>query len=312
MTITSVGYAGTVDDEQWARLIPAAGGAFYSVENFGAFRVTAAAGTRTVQIAGSTGGASAYGVRAVSDTAVPKVLDAVPSGTRWDMIVLRRNWATKQSTLEVVQGGSARALPARTNNPGVADDQPLALARLAAGSTTIQEIVDLRCAVQNGGAFAWDDLVRTYLDQLGTSVRIGEVEWTRVTNASGALAWVSSNQADTGWVALPRGPKWTVPSGGGPAPGYLPQVRRVGSIVHLRGIMVATSGASVSNLGTVPVGFRPVVDTPLGAYHSGWGAGNHGELVVNNTGLLLVPPRYYSDSLGVGATIPLHGSWLVG
>lgn len=306
MTITSVGYAGTVDDEQWARLIPAAGGAFYSVETSGAFRVTAAAGTRTVQIAGGTGGASAYGVRAVSDTAVQKPLDAVPSGTRWDMIVLRRNWATKQSTIEVVQGGSARALPARTNNPGIADDQPLALVRVAAGQTTIQEIVDLRCAVHNGGAVAWDDLVRTYLDQLGTSVRIGNNDWTRVTNASGAATWVSSDETDTGWVNVPRGAGWS----NGHLAWHALRVRRVGVLVSIRGLIQnTTASASILNMATVPNGFRPAEPTPLGVYHSS--SGHFGELIVSNTGVLSGVAGYYSGSLPVKNYIPVHGNWFV-
>lgn len=312
MTINSVGYAGTVSDEQWARLIPSAGGANYTVESYGAFRVTAASGTRTVQVAASTDGAAGFGVRDVSDSVISKTLDSVPSGTRWDLIALRRNWATKESTIEVVQGGSAKAIPgppARNTTPGTLDDQPLALARVAAGSPDIQEIVDLRCSVQNGGAVAWDDLARSYLDQLGTELRIGATAWSRVTDAAGSPVWVSSDQTDTGWVAVAPAAGWV-----NAAP-YVLEVRAVGALVQVRGaLLVKTSAATVFNLGTVGGAFRPTRNVLLGARHGGYSSTGDfvGELMVSSAGVLSIPRYYYSGGLGSGAILPIGGMWFRG
>lgn len=306
MTITSVGYAGTVGDAQWANMVPRVGSGFYSVDDYSSFRVSIAAGTRTVQVA--AGGAQAYGVYAVSDAAAPITFPAVASGVRWDLISLRRNWATKATTLAVIPGGSSKALPPRTVTPGTLVDQPLYLVRLAAGSNAIQELVDLRCVVQNAGALAWDDLARSYLTQLGTELRIGNVSWSRVTDDAGAATWVSSEQGDTGWVDVPLGPGWGTPQGS-----YRTQVRAVGAIVSMRGVVSAdTSAAVITNFGTLPGPFRPATFTFLGATHGSSFSTFVGSLMVQPSGLISVPPGYYDGSLGIGRYVPMHGTWFRG
>lgn len=307
MAITSVGYAGTVGDVQWANMVPRVGSAFYSVDDAGSFKVTAAAGTRTVQVA--AGGAQSFGVYAVSDGPQTFELDSVASGVRWDMIVLRRNWATKATTIAVIQGGSTKALPPRTVTPGTLVDQPLGLVRLAAGSTSIQEIADVRCSVHNGGAVGWDDLVRSYLNQMGTVLRIGDTVWYRVTDGAGSPAWISSDMSDTGWVSVPTGLGWESASG------YPLEVRAIGPGVQLRGALSAkTAQASVLNLGVIPELFRPSRSVFLGAYHGGYSSsGNHvGELLLTAAGLIYVPPLYYDGSLGIGGVVPVHGNWFRG
>jgi len=305
MAITSVGYAGTVGDVQWANMVPRVGSAFYSVDDYASFRVTPAAGTRTVQVA--AGGAQAFGVHAVSDAPETFALASVASGVRWDLLVLRRNWATKATSIAVIQGGSTKALPPRTVTPGTLVDQPLALVRLAAGSTSIQEIADVRCSVHNGGAVGWDDLVRTYLTQMGTVLRIGDLVWYRVTDSGGAPAWISSDMGDTGWVAATPGPGWES------AAGYSLEVRAIGPSVQARGALVNKEGAgSLGNLGSVLELFRPSRAIFLGAYHAGYAGAHTGELLLTPAGLLYVPPGYYDGSLGSGGVVPVHGNWFRG
>lgn len=309
MAITSVGYAGTVSDEQWAKMVARVGSAFYSVDDFASFKVSAAAGTRTIQVA--TGGISGKGIYDLSSAAVTRSLGSVPSGVRWDLVVLRRTWATKLSDIVVIPGGSTKALPDRSITPGTVDDQPLALVRVAAGSTNIQEVVDLRCSVHNGGAIAWDDLARTYLNQLGTDLRIGDIMHSRVTDAGGSEVWVSSDMGDTGWVAVPLGPGWEAATGD--SAGYRAEVRAVGPLVQMRGALTAkTALATVLNFGTVPAAFRPTKYTFLGAAHGSSDSTFVGELLVQPNGQLSTPSGYYHGGLGIGRTVPLHGSWFRG
>lgn len=302
MTITSVGYEGTVDDEQWANMVPRVGGAFFSVDDFGSFRVTAAAGTRAIQVAG--GGASAWGVYDRSNGVETTSLTSVPSGVRWDLVVLRRDWEAGESTIVVIPGGSVKELPTREDTPGEKVDQPLALVPVSAGSSVVGEIVDLRCSVHNGGAIAWDDLARTYLNQLGTDIRIGDVVHSRVTDASGAEVWASSDQTDTGWVSVPKGSKWLAVTN------YPLEVRRVGMLVEVRGAVRHSTGAVLTALATLPSAFRPKGNVPLGATHSSstW----VGEVFINAAGVIGLGDDYRSGSFTTGATVMLHGSWFRG
>lgn len=248
MTITSVGYRGTVGEAQWAAMITRVGGVFYAVNDHTSFKVSIGAGTRTVAIA--AGGASCTGIYDTSNAVETKTLAAVSSGTRWDMVVLRRTWATPVTTLEVIQGGSSKALPARNQTSGVVVDQPLALVRVVAGSTAIQEIVDLRCVAVNGSLLAFDTLARSYLSPVATSVRIGDIQWTRTVDATGSPVWTYVDVTpDTGWVDITRNPGWTW--------GFA-QARRIGADISVRIAAVRNVGWVVGNgVASLPAQFRP-------------------------------------------------------
>lgn len=301
MAITSVGYAGTVGDAQWAEMVPRAGGVFYSVDDFGSFRVTAAAGTRTVQVAPGT--AAGAGILDKSSAVELRTLGSVPSGVRYDLVVLRRTWATKLSEIVVIPGGSAAALPARNVTPGTVDDQPLALVRVAAGSTNIQEVIDLRVAVHNGGAVAFHELVRSYLTQLGTEILINDVIWTRTVNSAGVPLWRGDDRTDTGWVDVPKGSKWVAVNG------YPLQIRRVGKLVEIRGAVKHATTASVSGLCAVPAGFRPKGNVPLGATHTS--SAYVGEMFVSANGVVAFSTDYRTGSFAAGSVVMIHGLWFV-
>ncbi|MEW1990704.1 hypothetical protein [Microbacterium sp. NPDC078849] len=302
MAITSVGYTGTVGDVDWAKLVPRAGGVTQGVDDFAALRVSISAGTREVAIAG--GIAWACGVMAASSGAEALTLASVPSGVRWDLIVLRYNWATRITSLAVVPGGSAKQIPARQNIPGTVYEQPIALCRVNAGQPAVQEVIDLRCVPSDNGLIAFDDLALSYLTRIGTQVRIGDVLWTRTVTATGSPRWASTDVTDTGWVNVPLGPKWDAVSG------YPTRVRRIGPLAHLRGAVTAKSGASYENLATVPSLFRPSASIPLGATVTQSKA--YGELFVNANGLVWISDLYRYGSNPVGNVVMLHGTWPVG
>ncbi len=190
MAISSIGYAGSVDEAEWAKLSRFAAGHTYLVAGPDDFRATPAGGDRGVEIA--TGVAAGAGIYDESDSPVTFNLPSVSSGSRWDLIGLERDWGTGTTSVDRIAGSASKAIPTRSTNPGVEDVQPLWLLRVTAGQTTIQEYVDLRAFVSDGGVWAADDLVKSYLDRVGTVLTIGDAVWTRRLSGSGTPEWVRS------------------------------------------------------------------------------------------------------------------------
>lgn len=189
--VNVAGFKGTVNDERWARLVPRAGSNPYGVVNVGDCKVTATTGDRRVSVAptSSGGGVWGWGVFCEFAEATPLSLSAPGSGSRWDLIALRRNWTTRTVTPVVVPGSATKQIPTRRTNPGVEDDQPIALVRVQAGITSIMEIIDLRCFSSGGGVLAMDITALEYLNYVGASVRIQHTTHTRMVDASGNLSW---------------------------------------------------------------------------------------------------------------------------
>lgn len=196
-TLESVGYTGTVDAVQWAALSVVAGTvSSYAVGNSaGAFGATVGgSGARALTIGNGSGESQAVG-RGVYDRMVGSVninLDSVPTGSRWDLICLHRDWDTGTTTLKVINGGSAKQIPPRSQwgLDAQVDDQPLWLARVQAGSSTVAELVDLRVWHQDGIAVARDPLVMSYMNRVGTMLDIGGTLYRRVYGPSGSATWL--------------------------------------------------------------------------------------------------------------------------
>ena len=201
----SAGYGGAVTQESWANMASLMGHT-YSVDGLDSWAVTPAAGDRAVSI--SPGAGMGHGVRDVTTDQEQLFIPAVTSGTlRYDMIVVRRDWATKTTAFAIVTGSSARALPLRQNNPGLIDEHPIALVRVNVNSTTIGEVVDLRVWASNAGMVGYSDLVRSYLNKPGARVRIGGDTWSYEPTGDGFAAWV--NQDGSGpWVEMTPGKDW--------------------------------------------------------------------------------------------------------
>ena len=202
MTITSLGYAGTIAPHApWAQYQQSLGHD-YMVAGVDALKVSVVTGgTRQLSIASGMAGGKGILDTVTSETVQ---LPTVASGTNWFLIVLRRTWGlTKATTLEVINAGTDPSiLPARSMNPGVVDDQPLALVPLAAGSNTPGAVVDLRVIGTHakGIYLAFDERVLQYMLQPGVHVRIGLTVWSRVLNSTGTgYTWVK----DTAAVVLP-------------------------------------------------------------------------------------------------------------
>lgn len=209
MAITSVGYDGTVDEAQWASMVSKVGSYEYGVDGAGDFSVTQVAGTRMLSVAG--GIAWGRGVMDLSDDTQIIQLEPVSTGSRWDLIALRRTWGPLSggpTELVVIKGTSSKQIPSgRQNTPGVVDDQPIALIRVQAGLSGIPEMIDLRVWGRNGGQlYAKDDLVRSYISAVGTEINIDGILWQRIVGSNGTAAWVEHGQrSDTGWKSTTSG-----------------------------------------------------------------------------------------------------------
>ena len=160
VTFTSYGYDTTSGNPfteiAWADAHPLIGSGRYGVRSAGDWVVSAVAGAdRTVSIAPGFGFASGVIDKTTENDTIQ--LDTVSSGSRWDLIVARRDWTPTagETKFMKINGGSVKAIPGgRSMIPGGIDDQPLALVQVTAGQTQPTAIVDLRCWATNGGMVA--------------------------------------------------------------------------------------------------------------------------------------------------------------
>jgi hypothetical protein len=193
MAILSVGYDGAVTESQWSDMIKKIGSAEYGVVGQNDWEVSAVAGAdRTISIAPGKGWG--HGVFDENTAPVQIQLDPVTSGSRYDLIVMRRDWTGigGSSTFAKVTGTSAATIPVtRQKGPGVIDEQPIALVQVNAGQTAPGIIRDLRCWSGNGGLAIRHDLCLSYLDAVGTEVLdMGNGKrYRRVIGQDGNLFW---------------------------------------------------------------------------------------------------------------------------
>lgn len=208
MAITNIGYDGSVNESDWARMIPSVGSSEYGVSGTTDWKVTAhATMDRGVNIA--TGSGWGHGVLSTSDATVSLQGASVSSGDRWDMVVARRNWSGTggTTTFVIIQGSSSKTLPSRNNTPGTIDDQPIALLRFTAGQTAVQEIIDLRCWSRNGGLVVKSDLALGYLTKLGARVKLNGEVWSYELLGNDVPGWVNEDGSGP-WVSLTLPQGW--------------------------------------------------------------------------------------------------------
>lgn len=266
MAVTSYGYAGTImPGEPWAAIQRVLGRAYYVADSVSVLVTAYGAGLRQVQIApGPFGGHGVYDEN--SDAALVQ-LPEVASGVEYFLIVVRRNWTTPETTFGYVSAGTdPSTLPARQTQPGILDEQPLALVSLAAGAATPVVVADLRVwgldLLQ-----AVDKRVLQYRNEPGTQIKIGTSVWTR-TSTSGSDTW-AEDPGPYGAISLPSltGTSALVPASGWDINSPLTcelipdgnqvdlhfEVRRTGSQVQ----SYSTGNFADTLVGTVPAPYRP-------------------------------------------------------
>jgi hypothetical protein len=309
LAITSAGFDGTVDEVQAAKMARFAGSE-YAVLAAGSMKVApVTTADRTVAVWGGT--AFGHGVLSESDTTVNLQAAAVSSGSRWDTVVLRRDWQPPGGTasLMLLQGTSSKLVAStRKVGPGVLDDQLLALVRFQAGQTLPQEIVDLRCWPSK--VVAANDLAALTTAQLGTEAVVGGVRYRRELDASQNLAWipdrtnvsaglVAEEKISTAAIDFEAG--WTF------AAGYTTRVLRIGNFVQLD-LSIRRSGAEVNpgatlTIGQIPAGFRPDTPTPFPmVYYSANGTYGGVLQVYDNSGNINTVSGYPGETINRRST----------
>jgi hypothetical protein len=215
MAFTSIGYDGTVNERQWAELVPSVGSSIYGIKEADDLKVSAVPG-QPLMVSIAAGTAWGHGVMDTETLNTTVTCDAITSGTRWDLIALRRNWqplAGGPTSVVKVTGTAEKVIPgSREAMPGVTDDQPLALVQWTAGQTQPTAIVDLRVWASNGGLFAKDDLVRTYIKAVGTQISINGALWACRLGDNDLVVWEKAAEIDRTTVPAPDG-GWSIAGG---------------------------------------------------------------------------------------------------
>lgn len=234
MTITSYGYDGTLSEVGWATLSSFVG-TLPRCMNASSLLVTTTASNYGLSVAAGT--AYGDGVVDISDAAVTLTGSAPASGTRYDTVVLRRNWAGTggSTTVALVTGTSTKAATVTYSTPGVQCDYPLALAAFTTTSTTAT-LTDLR---------AYGESVPTYasVDALPAagSVSTGYLALVNTTTGNLFDMYVSKG---TAWENLRR-PDWRTLDLSSTVSSYAvtPKYTVDGATVHVRGQIQRAGGA---------------------------------------------------------------------
>lgn len=187
MAITSYGFAGTIEEAAWARMAPRLGVPYWvkDTESLVATIDT----TRDRAITLSPGEFGGVGIFNVSDAVEKLQFDYLATGSRYDLVVARRNWqgTSGTTTFQIIKGGSSLVLPTYNRNPGVVDDHPLYLVEIRAGQTKPAAIYDLRGFGANGKVIVKNKLAMDYYsDYPGL-----ELQWEReIWTVRGSRTWM--------------------------------------------------------------------------------------------------------------------------
>lgn len=312
---TSYGYPGSINAAALAAWLPAAAAARFSVAGAEDWRVTVQGGLdRGIRINAGTG--TGDGIMDITAEYETMALPLVESGSQWFLVVRRRNWAVPATTVPMIIDGTAtKALPARSDTPGVESDQPLALCRVTAGQTVVQEIIDLRCWAGNGGVVAADEMALAYLARPGADVLIGSTPWRFAKGPNDTWAWsrpysmgadvIAISTSDTAWaygVRLSR----TLS-----VDGKETQVVMSFLIARLSGPAFTIEAAAERTLltGLIPAGWRPADAGVYGAaVVSGPSWGGVG-ICVNTSGALTVRSTGGNTPISNGSRITATIAW---
>lgn len=325
VTFISNGYDTTVDkpygESAWADAHPAIGTARYGVRSPLDWKVTAVAGQdRTVSINAGKGFGHGVTDKTVENDTIQ--LATITSGSRWDLIVARRDWTPTAGVtkFEKIAGGATVTLPGgRQVGPGNIDDQPLALVQVTAGQTQPTGIIDLRTwSGDGGGIIAAHDLVRSFMDSVGTHLWINGLEWVRRVGANDTPEWVCGS--DAGSVNLtPPDAGWSVVGGlvRTRVPGGLTMVTCAARVTRAAapagGKFPVGPGFSTLLAGFIPSGWRPAVVTDAHCILNNTGAAGITEPVVRvgTDGTLAFRPPAGGASIegDVGWFLSLNMSW---
>lgn len=119
-------------------------------------------------------------------------------------------------------------------------------------------------------------------------------------------AWQSVYSAG-GWVTL------TLTAGYSAVAGHTPQVRRVGQLVRVRGMVTFNSGVITTAVASVPSTMWPAGNEWLGVTRGTTGSWIASLLVDSSNGNIVVPSAtYYQGTAAAGMVFAISGNYLIG
>ena len=145
------------------------------------------------------------------------------------------------------------------------------------------------------------------LDQWTSAKRgqLAEVIGTDAIYARRESDWGVLGHDDSGWVSITDFTGWT------PTEGDVPQVRRVGKYVTIRGRVALATGGGWAKLCGIPAGYRPARATLFGTSRAETD-NVVATLMVATDGTLSSPEAFRTGALSaVGRSMPLVGGWFV-
>jgi len=303
--IFSTGYDGTVTEVDWASLSPATSSRPSVITGVTASVVGNV--DRTIRI--PAGQLYGWGVLDTITGNVDLTADAVTSGSRWDTVVLRRDWQPTPgggSTLMILKGTSTKAVSSlMQSNPGVVADQFLYLIRVQAGLTTIQELIDFRewqtslgfqfgTVLPNPARYNYGDkIIQTVGSALDMGVRRG---------GTGTETWDMLLGRD--WANI------SMASGYQTFSGDIPRWRVVGDMLQLRGRFERTSHGAFNNsfttVGSVPLSLAVEHYTSIGSsFSSTTGGGGQCNIQTNGVIQVIFPDSLVTWASFSGISVPI-------
>jgi hypothetical protein len=264
MAETSYPFDGmTVDEQQWSELA-----AFWQDNGVNASGPSAnqclVFGDATgLQVKMSAGQAFIRGAFYENTAEQTITISANSSGSpRIDRVVLRRSYTSNTIVATVIEGtpGASPQPPGLTRVSGGIWEIPLASVRVNSGAVTITagNVTDERLFMGT---------------RVITALDLAAFELRYQNPRQGQLCWLTSDQtyryydgtewkklgpeSDTGWVLLTAGPGWNRDAN------KMPEARRIGEMVHLRGRFLRNLGPTPMDNTRNVVGYLPSAGTNL-------------------------------------------------
>ena len=191
------GFPGSIDSVALAKWIHHVGQSRYGVADAASWEVKTLTGVdRAVSVLAGIGWGD--GVMTKTDVSTTVTFPSVSSGSKWFMVVARRNWSSPASvTYTYLTGGATASVLPMEEESGVLADQPLALCRVDANSAVVAQIIDLRVFVgEGGGLYAKSELVMGYMTSPGAQILIGESQWQCKLDSQNNPVWKKLSVAD--------------------------------------------------------------------------------------------------------------------
>lgn len=295
MAISSVGYDETVNELVWSQYAPLLGVPPCVISGAAPSIVTGS--DRTVRIPAGTV-LWGHGVLDTVEDNTDLQASTVSSGSRWDTVVARRDWDANATSLAIVQGTATKAVASLTNvTPGELCDTPVALVRVQAGVTALQEVVDLRYWASR---VRWRPVIplATQLDY-GEALLTASPPGTELLDLMVRLGGAGSETLRG--LLTPRTTSLTgsLPSGvTSYASDTPPTLVQAGGRVWLEGAVKRTNGFSANveyTLFTLATALAPARRRQFAVGASFVGSGVAGRVTVHPTGKVVVFLPYDSD-----------------